>query len=49
VLYLQNIDYGMSKVQHWQVPDVLSAEFADPNPAVKAVEYDTRAKQINKL
>jgi hypothetical protein len=29
--------------------DVLAAEFADPNPALKAVEYDMVAKQINNL
>jgi hypothetical protein len=29
------------------VLDVLAAEFAGPNPAVKAVEYDIGAKQIN--
>jgi len=49
MLYLQYVDYGTSKVRQWQVLNVLVAEFADPNPAVKAVKYDIFAKQINNV
>jgi hypothetical protein len=47
VLDLQYLDYGTSKVREWQVLDILAAEFADPNPALKSVECDVGGKQIN--
>jgi hypothetical protein len=50
MLYLHYVHYGSGSTQ-WQILEVLAAEFAVPNPAVKAVEFDIHvgAKQINNL
>jgi hypothetical protein len=49
ILCLHYMDYGTSEVRKWHVLEVLAAQFADPNPGLKAVEHNIRAKQINDL